>query len=149
MEYGIRRTLNRKRYRLGGACGGCAKCCEKPTIRAGFLTWSIPGLRALFLAWQRTVNGFELIEVDEEDSLFVFRCTHFDWRTRRCGNYASRPFMCRNYPRALLDQPWPVLFDGCGFRPIARNAEQMRAALREKQIPEEELEKLEKKLYLR
>ena len=149
LEYGVRRTFNRKRYRLGGACGGCAKCCEKPTIRAGFFTWSIPGMRELFLIWQRVVNGFELIEVDEEEALFVFRCTHFDWRTRKCGSYASRPFMCRDYPRALLDQPWPVLFDACGFRPIARNAEQMRAALRDQQIPEAEREKLEKKLYLR
>ena len=88
-------------------------------------------------------------EVEEEEALFVFRCTHFDWRTRRCGSYASRPFMCRDYPRALLDQPWPVLFDACGFRPIARNAEQMRTALRDQQIPEAEREKLEKKLYLR
>ena len=86
-------------------------------------------MRELFLGWQRVVNGFELIEVDEEEALFVFRCTHFDWRTRKCGSYASRPFMCRDYPRALLDQPWPVLFDACGFRPIARNADQMRAAL--------------------
>jgi hypothetical protein len=152
VEYGVRRGLARLRgppgYRLAGACGGCARCCERPAITGGPLTWHLPGLRRLFLAWQRRVNGFELVEADEDTQAFLFRCTHFDWTTRRCDSYASRPFMCRDYPRAQLEQAWPALFPGCGFRPVARNAERLRAALAATALSAEERAALERKLFL-
>lgn len=75
------------------------------------------------------VNGFELVEADRQARAFVFRCTHFDWQTRRCDSYATRPAMCRDYPRVLLDQPWPELFEGCGFRVRAADAERQAAIL--------------------
>lgn len=153
VEYGTRRgfarLLRRPGYRLAGSCGGCARCCERPTIQSGRVTWNLPVLRRLFLAWQRRVNGFELIEADEETLTFVFRCSHFDWTTRRCDSYASRPFLCRDYPRGLLDQAWPDLFPECGFRPISSNAEGMRAALAATDLSPEKREELEKKLFLR
>lgn len=113
------------------------------------MTWRVPLLRRAFLAWQRRVNGFTLVEADEETRAFAFRCAHFDWKTRRCDSYASRPFMCRDYPRALLDQPWPDLFPECGFRPLAPNAEAMRAALGRTTLSPEKLAELERKLFLR
>lgn len=149
VEYAIRRTARPAAYTLGGTCGSCAKCCEQPTIRAGILTFRLRALRALFLGWQRWVNGFELVEADEDAGHFGFRCAHFDWGTRRCDSYGSRPFMCRDYPRALLDQPWPELFNECGFRPIAVNAARMRAELEARGIPEDKRAELEKKMFLR
>jgi Fe-S-cluster containining protein len=148
LEYGLRRRVKPAGYALAGSCGGCAKCCEQPAIHAGFATFRLRRLRQAFLAWQRAVNGFELVEADEDASQFVFRCTHFDWATRRCDSYASRPFMCRDYPRALLDQPWPQLFDGCGFRPLAKGAAAMLADLEARDIPEEKRRELAKRLYL-
>jgi Fe-S-cluster containining protein len=51
-----------------------------------------------------------LARADRQDHSFVFECTHFDRITRRCDSYASRPGMCRDYPRVLLDQAAPALF---------------------------------------
>lgn len=148
VEYGLRRRLRPAGYALAGTCGGCAKCCERPAIHAGLATFRLRLLRRAFLAWQRVVNGLELVEADEDASQFVFRCTHFDWATRRCDSYASRPFMCRDYPRALLHQPWPVLFDACGFRPLSKRAPQMLAELDAQGIPEAKRRELAKRLYL-
>src|SRR5215813_14607857 len=96
-----RRLRGERPHRLGGDCRRCARCCEAPAIQAGRLTWYLPSLRRVFLAWQRRVNGFELTEADRGSRTFVFRCTHFDAATRSCDSYASRPGMCRDYPRAL------------------------------------------------
>jgi hypothetical protein len=63
-----------------------------------------------------------LARADRQDHSFVFECTHFDRITRRCDSYASRPGMCRDYPRVLLDQAAPALFRACGFRAVAPNA---------------------------
>lgn len=116
------RRLRPAPWRLAGACASCAACCERPSIRGSLLTWTLPTLRRLFLGWQRRVNGFQLVEADDETFTFHFRCTHFDWTTRRCDSYDSRPFLCRDYPRGLLDQAWPDLFETCGHRAIAPNA---------------------------
>jgi Fe-S-cluster containining protein len=153
LEYGVRRGARRlsrrPAYALAGACGGCARCCEKPTIAAGPILWRLPWSRRVFLAWQRHVNGFALVEADPATRTFAFRCGHFDWATRRCDSYASRPFMCRDYPRALLDQPWPELFPTCGYRPLAPNAAAAREALARTGLSEAEREALERKMFLR
>ena len=148
-EMALRRSFGRqRRYRLAGTCGGCAKCCERPTIRVGPWTWWIPPLRRLFLAWQRRVNGFELVAAHRETRSFAFRCAHFDARIRRCDSYVTRPFMCRDYPRALLDDAWPEFFPGCGFRPVAPNAASLRRALEASGLPDEKIEELAERLYL-
>jgi hypothetical protein len=89
---------------------GCGTCCEAPAIRVGRATWYLPTLRRLFLWWHETVNGFALQSTNRTERTFVFACAHFDWDARRCDSYESRPGMCRDYPRALLDQSAPVLF---------------------------------------
>lgn len=129
VEWGVRRRLDPGPWRLGGECRACARCCERPAIRAGPLTFWLPWVRAAFLAWQRRVNGFELVEADPDSRSFLFRCSHFDWSTRRCDSYASRPFMCRDYPRGLLAQPWPELFDGCGHTVRLKKGDGLAAAL--------------------
>jgi len=94
------------------------------------------------------VNGFVLTEEHASARLFVFRCTHFDWQTRSCDSYASRPGMCRDYPRLLLYQPRPELLPGCGYRALAPNADRLRRALREQPLSDAQRADLERRLDL-
>jgi len=107
----LHRAIERRRgldlHQLGGECGRCARCCEAPGIQVGRAVWYLPLLRRLFLAWQEHVNGFVLTGRERNGRAFIFRCTHFDWATRSCDSYDSRPGMCRDHPRVLLAQPDP------------------------------------------
>ena len=145
---GWRRLRGDRPYRLAGACNLCGECCDAPAIRAGRLVWYLPTQRRLFLWWQRTVNGFELTGRDVAHRVFVFRCTHFDPVTRRCDSYESRPGMCRDYPRAMLDQASPEMFPGCGYRAVAPNAERLTLALRRLPLTAEQEAKLRRGLHL-
>ena len=144
----LARLTRRSPFLLGGDCKLCAACCEAPAIQVSWLTWWLPGVRHVFLWWQRAVNGFELRETDREAHVFVFACSHFDRATRRCDSYASRPGMCRDYPRALLYQPHPELLPGCGYRPIARNAKRFLRVLGAQSLSDEQRAKLKKDLFL-
>ena len=144
----ILRLRGQHPYRFGGECRRCAACCEAPGIQVGRLVWYLPTLRRLFLWWQRQVNGFELVSRAPAQRVFVFRCTHFDSTTRSCDSYDSRPGMCRDYPRALLHQPSPEMLPGCGYRPVARNADGMIAALEARPLTPEQRAKLTRDLYL-
>lgn len=144
-DLAVTRRLRPAPYSLGGDCRRCARCCEAPAIRVSGLTWLAP---SLFLAWQRLVNGFHLVSRDDAARTFTFRCAHFDPQTRACDSYDSRPGICRDYPRGLLHQSAPDFFPECGFRPVARNADAMRAALEKRGLPPEQLAALKKKLYL-
>lgn len=147
-DRGLRRLRGEHTFRLGGACQRCAACCEAPAIRVHALVWLAPRLRRAFLWWQQQVNGFELVEARARERTFVFRCGHFDWTTRSCDSYASRPGMCRDYPRALLQQASPELLPGCGYRPLARNAAALRKALLGRPLTEEQRERLRRQLFL-
>ncbi|MDD9937887.1 MAG: YkgJ family cysteine cluster protein [Myxococcales bacterium] len=144
----LRRLRGRPRFELAGECRGCARCCEAPSIRVGRVLWYFPTLRRLFLRWQRSVNGFELLRAERQGRLFVFRCSHFDWESRRCDSYASRPGICRDYPQALFDQPWPQLFEECGYRPRDRVGDALGTALQNADIPVATRRLLRKKLHL-
>lgn len=135
-------------YELGGGCVLCAKCCEQPGIQVGLFTWYVPLFQRVFLFWHRHVNGFEMVEKSRADRAFLFRCTHFDPKTRRCDSYHSRPGMCRDYPRALLEQADPELFEGCGFKPVAKDRARMLRALEQQPLSEEQRARLRKDLFL-
>jgi Fe-S-cluster containining protein len=135
-------------FLLGGDCRRCAACCEAPAIRAHAFVFLGPRLRRAFLWWQERVNGFVLVETLRAERTFVFRCTHFDAQTRSCDSYASRPGMCRDYPRALLAQPDPALLTGCGYRPLARGAPGLRQALANQPLTEEQRARLARDLHL-
>lgn len=135
-------------WQLAGGCGGCASCCEQPSIAVGAILFFVPPLAWLWLLWQRLVNGFELTGRLREERAFVFRCTHFDPTTRRCDSYDSRPGMCRDYPRLLLETPDPELFPSCGYRAVARNGAQMIAALEARGVGGDQLVQIKKKLRL-
>lgn len=145
----VRSLRSPPRFAIAGSCQGCAKCCEDPTIQVGPLVWYMPRLRWLYLFWQRHINGFELKRTVRRGRLFVFECSHFDTETRRCDSYDSRPGMCRDYPRALFDQPWPDLFDGCGYRPVDTQGGPLDEALQAADIPIDARRLLKKKLYLK
>jgi hypothetical protein len=144
----LRRLRRQDAYVLGGECRRCARCCERPSIRASALVWHTPLLRRIFLFWQQRVNGFVLEEVVRHERVFVFSCTHFDWTTRTCDSYESRPGMCRDYPRVLLQQPLPELLDGCGYKPLVRNAARFRQALDAHPMTEEQRARLRRDLHL-
>jgi hypothetical protein len=143
-----RRARGERPFVLGGSCRRSGACCEAPAIAAGPVTWSMPSLRRLFLAWHRRVNGFELVAEDARARVFVFRCSHFDRATRRCDSYGSRPGMCRDYPRLLLWQPDPEMLPPCGYRAIAPNATALRGSLGRLGLTPEQREKLRRGLRL-
>ncbi|MCC5877014.1 MAG: YkgJ family cysteine cluster protein [Candidatus Sumerlaeia bacterium] len=144
----VARFRGDKPFRLGGACRGCGKCCESPGIQVGRLVWYLPTLRNAFLAWHRHVNGFELIDRDIRHRVFIFKCHHFDWETRRCDSYDTRPGMCRDYPRNQLWQPNPTFLEGCGYKAIHPNASKFLESLKEEGLEGEALEKVKEKLNL-
>jgi len=147
-DRGWRRLRGERSFLLGGACQRCAACCEAPAIRVHAFIWLAPRLRRFFLWWQERVNGFVLVEARRRERTFVFRCTHFDQATRRCDSYSSRPGMCRDYPRALLQQGNPELLPGCGYRPLARNARALRQALLDRPLTDEQRARLRRELFL-
>lgn len=134
-------------YRLAGACEGCGLCCESPQVPAPAPFFRLRSLRWLFLTWHGLINGFELLGEDHREGVFTFRCTHFDAETRRCDSYDSRPGLCRDYPRNLLDGPRPDLFESCGYRALADNGEGLKRALEAEGLSEEEIAALSKRLY--
>ncbi len=143
----IRNRSHPPRYRLAGQCEGCGLCCETPMIAAHPLLHRLRSTRWIILAWHRSINGFEFLSYDRENRAFVFRCTHFDPKTRRCDSYESRPGMCRDYPRNLLDHPFPGFLKGCGYYAIDENADRFNAALEKLDLPADKLEELKKRLH--
>lgn len=148
MQRRVRSWRGRDSWTLGGECERCAKCCDAPAIQVGRWIWFWPSARAAFLWWQRAVNGFEVVREERGPRVFVFRCTHFDVKTRVCDSYESRPGICRDYPRALLDQTWPDFFPECGYRAVARNAGSLGKALEGQNLAPEKLAELKRRLHL-
>jgi Fe-S-cluster containining protein len=148
VDRAVRRLRGERPYRLGGECRRCARCCEAPAIRVSRAVWYLPALRRAFLWWQEHVNGFALAGRDVAGRAFVFRCSHFDWETRSCDSYDSRPGMCRDYPRLLMYQPHPELHAGCGYRPVAPNAAALRLELDRRGLSPAQKEKLRRELFL-
>jgi Fe-S-cluster containining protein len=144
----VEKARGRLRFDLAGDCARCAACCEAPPIQVGWITWYLPTLRRLFIAWQRRVNGFELRAIDAQQRVLTFECTHFDRATRRCDSYDSRPTMCRDYPRLLLHHPHPEMLAGCGYRPRARDARRYLDVLDQQAMTEEQRARLKKDLFL-
>jgi Fe-S-cluster containining protein len=143
-----RRGRSERPWTLEGGCRRSGACCEAPGLAVGRLTWSMPNVRRLFLAWQRRVNGFELVSADARARVFVFRCTHYDRKTRSCDSYDSRPGVCRDYPRNLMWQPAPELLPPCGYRARPPNAEALRASLEALDLTPAQREKLRRGLRL-
>jgi len=144
----IMRLQGRSRFRLVGSCQGCGRCCEKPSMPVGVLVFRLRSCRWLFLRWHELVNGFEFVAEDREERIFEFRCRHFDPETRRCDSYESRPGMCRDYPRNLLDATRPALFSECGFRALDQAAQGLRSALEAEEFDDAQRRELYEQLYL-
>jgi Fe-S-cluster containining protein len=134
---------------LGGACQRCARCCEAPSLQMGTLMFHLPAVRRAFVWWQRAVNQWSLTSVDRRRRTLTFACAHFDAATRSCDSYETRPAVCRDYPRNLMDQPSPDLLPGCGYRPVAFGAQAMQRALDAQPLTAEQRERLQRELRLR
>lgn len=135
-------------FDLGGSCRRCAGCCEAPAISVFWPVRRFRSLRAIFLGWQKHVNRFHLVRDDKLLQAFVFRCEHFDRKTRSCDSYDTRPGLCRDYPRRLMYLPNPEMLEGCGYKPIALGASRMMNALKRQNLTPEQMEKLKKGLFL-
>lgn len=150
VDLGITRRLRGpSHFDLRGACQGCGRCCETPSIPVRPLFFRLRITRWCILTWHHVVNGFEYLDEDRKSHVFVFRCTHFDPTTRRCDSYESRPGLCRDYPRNLLYSSDPDLFSECGFYAVHRNADRFRDALDRLDLPPEKLAELQDKLHLK
>ncbi len=147
-DRGLRRLRGARPFVLGGDCRRCAACCEAPAVQVHAVVFLAPRLRRAFLWWHERVNGFVLVEGLRAERTFVFRCTHFDAATRSCDSYASRPGMCRDYPRALLRQPTPAMLPGCGYRPVAPGAPRMLRLLASQPLTDEQRARLARDLHL-
>lgn len=95
------------------------------------------------------INGFVESGRQPEQGVTFFRCTHFDPVTRSCDSYASRPGICRDYPRLLLYQVTPSLFEECGYRPIDARAATILRVLDSQPMSPEQRERLERDLHLK
>ncbi len=133
---------------LAGHCNGCGACCETPMIYLNRWLFYARSVRWAVLGWHRWINGFEYLGEDRSQHAFIFRCTHYDTLTGQCDSYESRPGMCRDYPRNLLDSPAPEFLTPCSFYPRARNADEIVASLRDLNLPPERLAELEIKFYV-
>lgn len=152
IDLGVTRRIRARkappRYKLTGACNGCGRCCEQPTIQVSRWTLRFPMLRALVLVWHRWVNGFAFVREERAQGLLVFRCTHYDRATKLCDSYETRPGMCRDYPRPLLDAAVPEFFAECGYAAVDTQAASLREALDKVQLDPTRREELYRKLKI-
>jgi Fe-S-cluster containining protein len=135
-------------YELKGSCCGCGGCCTTPMIHTIAPVFYLKSLRALFLKWHRVVNGFELLEERRIERTFVFKCTHYDPETKQCDSYSSRPGMCRDYPKNVIYYPRPEFIEGCSYKAIAKDADDIEQTLAELDLPPDKLEKVRKEFFL-
>lgn len=130
--YGVHRlvgSLVPRRWERAGECRRCGQCCQTPSLSLSPLLARVRPLLALFLAWQRFVNGFEFLGLSEDRRVAIFRCRHYDPVQRLCRDYANRPVNCRTYPRIETWFGQPRFLDECGFYAVPRHAERLTATL--------------------
>jgi Fe-S-cluster containining protein len=137
------------RYQLQGACNGCGRCCESPAIRVPALVLAVAAMRSAFLGWQRVINGFAYAGEDRLASTLRFTCMHYDAKTKACDSYSSRPYMCRDYPRVLLDGAVPDFFPECGYTAYDRHGAGLAKAISELPLSPEKRAEIERKLFLK
>jgi len=139
----------RSAYEIRGSCNQCGACCVTPTVALPTLMYRMRTIRRLVIAWQVHVNRFELLQDDRTDRALVFRCPHHDSEHQRCRCYETRPGMCRDYPRSLALAANPEFFGSCGYYAHYRDADAMREALAELDLPPDKQAELEERLRLR
>lgn len=151
-DLAVTRWLDARRhgapYELRGHCNGCGACCVTPTIQVNRWLYHSRVWRRLLLAWHHQVNGFVLVASDRQSHQFVFRCTHYDATTKLCDAYDSRPGMCRDYPRNLLDGGAPEFLPPCSYYASAHNADEFRATLDQLDLSPEKRAEIERRLHL-
>jgi hypothetical protein len=104
------------KFVLLGRCYKSGTCCKQ--LVADPPSWvKRSWLVRLFVAYHRVMHNFEPIARGPNDEI-IFTCRHLQ-SDNRCGIYAWRPLLCRNYPvLPFIDPPRPL--PGCGFRVAPR-----------------------------
>ena len=132
-------------YHLRGSCNKCGACCKSPMVPIFPPFFYLKPIRWIILTWHRLVNGFEYIDENPKSQMFIFRCTHWNSETKMCDSYDSRPGMCRDYPCNLVYSTNPIFLKECSYYAVDKNAERMKAALEDLNLPPEKTRNVETK----
>jgi hypothetical protein len=128
--FGMRvvRLVRPPRFAVLGRCRRCGECCRMIIgDPPGFVKKSV--LLDLYVAYHRVAHAFILAGRGPNGEVLL-ACAR-QRADGRCGIYARRPLLCRNYPvLPFFDEP--KLLPSCGFRIAQRAVARMRprAALR-------------------
>jgi Fe-S-cluster containining protein len=116
------RLVRPPRYVLVGDCQRCGVCCQQ--IEADLPRWMRDTwVMQLFVTFHERLHRFSLVG-RTDDGRLVFACGHVG-QDGRCGIYARRPLLCRDYPkRPFFHQP--QVLPGCGFSIAPRVVARMR-----------------------
>jgi Fe-S-cluster containining protein len=116
------RQVIRPRFVLLGECHKRGVCCRQIIGDPPRLVRETR-LVQLFVGYHRVMHNFAAIGKGPDGEI-IFACNHLD-AEGRCGIYALRPFLCRNYP-VLPFYAAPQLLPGCGFRAAPRVVARMK-----------------------
>ncbi|GFK95611.1 hypothetical protein NNJEOMEG_03479 [Fundidesulfovibrio magnetotacticus] len=105
--------LARREVAVSGACLRCGACCESLCLTAEGGLITVP---ERFEALVREDPGFARFRITGRTptGVLLFACNLLT--DRRCGDYASRLALCRDYPRPSTWLAGHDLLPGCGFR---------------------------------
>lgn len=136
----------RPRHDLSGSCNGCGRCCETPTLQVSARLLNAPIVLQAFLWWQELVNGLTFQGADVQHQELRFTCAHYDAETKRCDAYATRPGMCRDYPKNLRYATRPVLFPECSYVLVDRLDVRLDVAMEAANLPPEKIAEIRQRL---
>lgn len=103
-----------RRVVLTGGCRQCGQCCQQIQIQQG-RSWLRS--RRQFRTLVRRQPEYDRFVISGRDGsgclLFCCRCLQPDGR---CGDYANRPDICRQFPDRRLPQTGARLPASCGYQ---------------------------------
>jgi hypothetical protein len=116
------RRLRPPRFSLLGDCVRCGECCRMIIGDPPKLVKQ-SALLSLYVGWHRIHHAFRVVGRGPQGEV-IFSCGHLR-ADGRCGIYARRPLLCRNYPVLSFFEP-PRLLPACSYRAAPRVVASMR-----------------------
>ncbi|MBN2644935.1 MAG: YkgJ family cysteine cluster protein [Desulfuromonadaceae bacterium] len=105
---------SRREIVLTGGCRQCGTCCRRIQIQSGH-RWLRS--RRAFARLQQACPEYQRFAIIGRDrrGLLIFSCSALQ-PDNRCGDYAQRPSICRQFPEKALYLCGGTLPQGCGFK---------------------------------